>query len=48
MESSCPIKITVAGKITDASFHKCVAAARFLEKENCGKVTAECLQFFET
>ena len=48
MESSGSVKITVAGKITDAQFHKCVAAARYLEKENPGKVTAECLQFFET
>lgn len=48
MESSSSVKITVAGKITDAQFHKCVAAARYLEKENPGKVTAECLQFFET
>ena len=43
-----PVKITVAGKITDASFHKCVAAARYLERENPDRVTAECLQFFET
>ena len=48
MESKGPVKITVAGKITDAQFHKSVAAARFLEKENAGAVTAECLQFFET
>lgn len=48
MEAKAPVKITVAGKITDAHFHKCVAAARYLERENPGTVTAECLQFFET
>ena len=42
------VKITIAGKITDAHFHKCVAAARYLERENPDIVTAECLQFFET
>ena len=48
MVDKTPVKITVAGKITDSSFHKCVAAARYLERENPGRVTAECLQFFET
>ena len=42
------VKITVAGKINDPAFHKCVAAVRFLEKEHPGLVQAECLQFFET
>ena len=39
-------KITVAGKITDANFHKCLAAAKYIEKNSGVKV--ECLQFFET
>lgn len=48
MQTRKPVKITVAGKITDAAFHKCVTAAKYLERENEGIVTAECLQFFET
>ena len=48
MVEKAPVKITAAGKITDPQFHKCVTAARYLEKENAGIVTAECLQFFET
>lgn len=43
-----PVKITIAGKVTDPGFHKCVAAVRYLEKENPGIVKGECLQFFET
>ena len=39
-------KITVAGVITDADFHKCIAAAKAIEeKSNC---CVEILQFFET
>ena len=38
----------MAGKINDPSFQKCVTAARYLEREHPGLVTAECLQFFET
>ena len=26
-----PVKITVAGNIKDAAFHKCVAAVRYLQ-----------------
>lgn len=48
VEEKAPVKIIVAGKITDAYFHKCVTAARYLERENPGVVTTECLQFFET
>ena len=48
MQAKQPVKITVAGKITDAAFHKCVTAAKYLEREHEGVVTAECLQFFET
>jgi len=47
MASASPVKITVAGKINDPFFHKCVVCVRFLAKEN-KHVTAECLQFFET
>jgi hypothetical protein len=37
-----PVKITVAGKLNDPGFHKCVAAVRYLQKEEEG-VTGECL-----
>ena len=43
-----PVKITVAGKIQDAAFHKCVAAAKYLQDQNPEFVSIECLQFFET
>lgn len=38
----------VAGKVNDPNFHKCVAAVKYLEQDNPGKVTVEVLQFFET
>jgi len=31
MVEPCSDKITVAGKITDANFHKCIAAAKAIE-----------------
>ena len=43
-----PVKITIAGKITDAAFHKCVTAVRHLQEQNPEVVTSECLHFFET
>ena len=43
-----PVKITVAGKINDPAFHKCVTAVRCLEKDHPDLVKGECLQFFET
>ena len=42
------MKITVAGKITDAAFHKCVTAVRYLQSQHPEVVSSECLQFFET
>ena len=48
MVDRSPVKITVAGKITDAHFHKCVAAARHLSNANPECVSAEILQFCET
>lgn len=38
----------VAGKMNDPNFHKCVAALKFLESDNAGRVKVEVLQFFET
>lgn len=46
--ASEPIKITVSGKISDPAFHKCVAAAKYLQEQNPETVTSECLHFFET
>ena len=43
-----PVKITVAGKMNDSAFHKCVAAVKYLSQEHPGVVTAEFLSFFET
>jgi hypothetical protein len=43
MQARKPVKITVAGKITDAAFHKCVTAAKYLERQHEGVVQAECL-----
>ena len=43
-----PVKITVAGKITDPAFHKCMTAVRHLQEQYPEVVTSECLQFFET
>ena len=42
------MKITVAGKMNDSAFHKCVAATKYLQQEHPGVVTAEFLSFFET
>ena len=42
-----PVKITVAGKISDPFFHKCMVCLRYLKQEN-KHVSVECLQFFET
>ena len=39
-------KITVAGVITDADFHKCIAAGKAIEAK--ANVEFEVLQFFET
>ena len=47
-QSQSPVKITVAGKITDPAFHKCVTAVRHLQDQHPEIVTSECLQFFET
>jgi len=43
-----PVKITVAGKISDPAFHKCVTAVKYLQDQHPETVTIECLQFFET
>jgi hypothetical protein len=43
-----PVKITVAGMISDSDFQKCVAAVEHLQSENYGVVTCECVGFFET
>jgi len=43
-----PVKITIAGKISDPAFHKCVTAVRHLQEQHPEVVTSECLQFFET
>jgi len=43
-----PCKFTIAGKIQDPAFHKCVTAAKYLQEQNPETVTIECLQFFET
>ena len=43
-----PVKITVAGKISDAAFHKCVTAVRHLQDQYPEVISCECLQFFET
>ena len=48
MNSSQPIKITVAGRIDDPNFHRCVSVANRLEETHYGEVTTEFLQFFET
>lgn len=47
-ESRTPVKITVAGKIQDAAFHKCVTAVKYLAEQHPEVVTMECLHFFET
>ena len=47
-QNAAPVKITVAGKISDPAFHKCVAAVKYLQEANPGAVTGECLHFFET
>ena len=46
--ASANCKITVAGKISDPAFHKCVAAVKYLQEQNPETVTGECLHFFET
>ena len=43
-----PVKITVAGKIQDPAFHKCVTAVKYLQEQHPEIVTSECLVFFET
>jgi len=43
-----PVKFTVAGKITDPAFHKCVMAVQHLQEQYPEVVSSECLQFFET
>ena len=43
-----PVKITVAGMISDPDFQRCVAAVEHLEEANYGLVTCECIGFFET
>ncbi len=40
------MKVTVAGEMTDAMFHKAAAIATTLSKQ--GKLQSECLVFFET
>ena len=47
MEKSA-VKITVAGKVNDPHFQKCVTAVRQLFKQNPDIVTFEVHQFFET
>ena len=46
MVDAAPTKITVAGMITDANFHKCIAAAKAVDKKS--RCEVEVLQFFET
>ena len=46
VEPKCSDKITVAGMITDPNFHKCIAAAKYIEEK--ASVEIEILQFFET
>jgi len=48
MESTDPIKITVAGRIDDPSFHRCAMMAQKLEEDHYGEITSEILSFFET
>lgn len=45
MESSPRAKFTVAGKLTDPLFHKCVVALNYLQRTNTS-VTGESLAFF--
>jgi len=47
-QSQEPVKITVAGKITDPAFHKCVTAVKYLQEQHPETVSSECLAFFET
>ena len=47
-QSQAPVKITVAGKMSDPAFHKCVTAVRCLQEQHPDIVSTECLQFFET
>lgn len=42
------MKFTIAGKISDPAFQKCVAAVKYLQEQHPEVVTSECLQFFET
>lgn len=47
-QDTTPVKITIAGKITDPAFHKCMTAVKYLQEQHPEIVTSECLQFFET
>lgn len=47
-QDTTPVKITIAGKITDPAFHKCVTAVKYLQEQHPEIVTSECCQFFET
>lgn len=46
--NSEPVKITIAGVLGTAEFHKCVSALQYLGEQNPGVVTGEVLQFFST
>ena len=43
-----PQLITLAGKVTDPTFHKCLACVKYLEQTFPKTVTINVLQFFET
>ena len=47
-QNQVAVKITVAGKISDPAFHKCVSAVKYLQDQHPETITSECLQFFET
>lgn len=47
-QNQTPVKITIAGKITDPAFHKCMTAVKYLQDQHPEIVTSEFLQFFET
>ena len=48
MFSSKQYNITLAGKLNDHLFHKCIACLRYLEQEHQGLINVTYLQFFET
>ena len=48
MNSASFYNFVVAGKVNDPSFHKCIAALKFLKKDNPKSVDVTIFQFFET